>query len=353
MIKIRIKNADHEIDIRFPISESELFAKLGEIHAVEGRDAAQSALVTDVYWPEEFSMLKDRFANLDELNYLGKRMESFDTLEYDQFLIGISKLDSKDVKDLINLTFNLNHFTLCQDVSSYGKIGREYVLNTEGAVPAHDEDDPKYATIGKDLIDRGLAQITERGLLIYNPFDELEEVYDGHTFPEYYYNNSLLSLNAEYGGRTELLQLPDEALAIKKAIDRLGAPSAEDCSYTVTFHNFKGEEELCSLKLPDSLQPNDLHFFFWKTSRDCYRMTGARRLKPSTPRLLKWGIILNGVCITADISESPSSDGACILSDILIPDVPDKYFLSAAAMRRISGNLSAAPRGKGFTIPTE
>lgn len=166
MIKIRIKNADHEIDIRFPISESELFAKLGEIHAVEGRDAAQSALVTEVYWPEEFSMLKDRFANLDELNYLGKRMESFDTLEYDQFLIGISKLDSKEVKDLINLTFNLNHFTLCQDVSSYGKIGREYVLNTEGAVPAHDEDDPKYATIGKDLIDRGLAQITERGLLM-------------------------------------------------------------------------------------------------------------------------------------------------------------------------------------------
>ena len=126
MIKIRIRNADHEIDIRFPISESELFAKLGEIHAVEGRDAAQSALVTEVYWPEEFSMLKDHFANLDELNYLGKRMESFDTLEYDQFLIGISKLGYKDVKDLINLTFNLNHFTLCQNVSSYGKIGREY-----------------------------------------------------------------------------------------------------------------------------------------------------------------------------------------------------------------------------------
>ena len=167
MIKIRIRNADHEIDVQFPISENELYAKLAEIHAIEGKEAPQSAFVTEVYWPEEFSMLKDRLANLDELNYLGKRMESFDTLEYDQFLIGISKLDSKEVKDLINLTFNLNHFTLCQDVSSYGTIGREYVLNTEGAVPAHDEDDPKYATIGKDLIDRGLAQITERGLLIY------------------------------------------------------------------------------------------------------------------------------------------------------------------------------------------
>lgn len=50
MIKIRIRNADHEIDVRFPISESELFAKLAEIHAVEHRDAAQSAYVTDVYW---------------------------------------------------------------------------------------------------------------------------------------------------------------------------------------------------------------------------------------------------------------------------------------------------------------
>ena len=166
MINIRSRNDDHEVDIRFPISESELYAKLAEIHAIDGRDAPPSAFVTEVYWPEELSTLKDRFANLDELNYLAKRMESFDYNEYDQFLIGITKLENPTEKDLINLTFNLDHFTLCKDVSSYGKIGREYVLNTEGAVPANDEDDPKYAAIGKDLIDRGLAQITAKGLLL-------------------------------------------------------------------------------------------------------------------------------------------------------------------------------------------
>lgn len=37
MIKIRIKNADHEIDVRFPISENELYAKLAEIHAIVAR----------------------------------------------------------------------------------------------------------------------------------------------------------------------------------------------------------------------------------------------------------------------------------------------------------------------------
>lgn len=240
MIKIRIRNAGHEIDVRFPISESELFAKLAEIHAVEGRNTAQSVYVSEVYWPEEFSALKNWYVNLDELNYLARRMESFDTLEYDQFLIGITKLDSREVKDLINLTFNLNRFTLCQDVSSYGKIGRAYVLNTEGSVPAYDEDDPKYAAIGKELIDRGLAQITAKGLLIYNPFEKLTEVYDGQTFPEYYYESTLASAEVGYNDRTELILLPGEELAIKKALARLGAPSDQDCEIKFSLQNGDG-----------------------------------------------------------------------------------------------------------------
>ena len=257
MIKIRIRNADHEIDVHFPISESELFAKLGEIHAVEGRDAAQSAYVTEVCWPEEFSILKDRFANLDELNYLAKRMESFDYHEYDQFLIGITKLENPTEKDLINLTFNLDHFTLCKDVSSYGKIGREYVMNTQGPVPAHDEDDPKYTAIGKELIDKGFAQITGKGLLIYNPLDALEEVYDGHTFPEYYYESTLASAEVSYNGRTELLLLPGEELAIKKALARLGAPFDSDCD--IKFCLSQGEDDAWEERIEGIIRSEGLY----------------------------------------------------------------------------------------------
>ncbi len=85
MINIRSRNDDHEVDIRFPISESELYAKLAEIHAIDGRDAPPSAFVTEVYWPEELSTLKDRFANLDELNYLAKRMEASTTTSTTSF----------------------------------------------------------------------------------------------------------------------------------------------------------------------------------------------------------------------------------------------------------------------------
>lgn len=75
-------------------------------------------------------------------------------------------------------------------------------------------------------------------------------------------------------------------------------------------------------------------FYSWRMSSVCYRMTAAGRLIPSSPRLLKWGIISNGWCLTANTLESPNSEGGCILSDILIRDVPERYFLSVAAMRK-------------------
>ena len=113
------------------------------------------------------------------------------------------------------------------------------------------------------------------------------------------------------------------------------------------------QEELSSLKLPESLQKNGLHFYSWKMSSACYRMTAAGRLIPSSPRLLKWGIISNGWCLTANTSESPNSENGCILSDILIRDVPERYFLSAAAMRKILSNLSRDRRAKESTKQTE
>ena len=124
MIKIKIGNGDRETDIRFPISEGELYDKLAAIHAIDGTGKQQSVTVTGIYWPEEFSVLEGRQVDLDEMNYLAKRLDSFDDREMDQFLIGISTLDNPSLKNLINLTFNIDHFTLVQDISNYGKIGR-------------------------------------------------------------------------------------------------------------------------------------------------------------------------------------------------------------------------------------
>ena len=68
------------------------------------------------------------------------------------------------------------------------------------------------------------------------------------------------------------------------------------------------QEELSSLKLPESLQKNGLHFYSWRMSSVCYRMTAAGRLIPSSPRLLKWGIDHEKGCIRLHPENSTMED---------------------------------------------
>ena len=72
MIKVTVRYNDHLVDIHFPCSETTLRSALMEIHAAD--DNPPELFVTDVIFPEELDHLKDRFVNLDELNYLAKRI---------------------------------------------------------------------------------------------------------------------------------------------------------------------------------------------------------------------------------------------------------------------------------------
>ena len=94
-------------------------------------------------------------------------------------------------------------------------------------------------------------------------------------------------------------------------------------------------EELCSSRLPDWLQTSDLRISSLKMFPDCFRMTKAGRFTPSSVRYLSWGTVWNGKCLTARILESPNPESGCILSDILIEDVPEKYYLSQQQMERL------------------
>lgn len=56
-------------------------------------------------WPV-LQRLEGTQVNLDELDYLAKRLDSFDTGEAAQFQGMACKLNLTDMKDLINLTFS-------------------------------------------------------------------------------------------------------------------------------------------------------------------------------------------------------------------------------------------------------
>lgn len=100
MIKIRIRNDDHEIDLQFPISENKLYAKLAEIHAIEGKDAPQSAFFKNLrtggtlrnFDGKATGALLDIYGN----PVAGKRLSDFlYRTELDQFKIDHGKRESE------------------------------------------------------------------------------------------------------------------------------------------------------------------------------------------------------------------------------------------------------------------
>ena len=181
----------------------------------------------EVAFPEELSFLQDRFVDLDEVNFLAKRMDSFFGDEEYRFYEALKSESFDTVPDLINLSFNLNRYPLIQDISDMGKIGREYLLAVNGCLPADDADDPKYAAFGRKLIQSGNGVFTEHGLFFIDEGTPFERVYDGQSFPPYVYEPMLCFLRAEYNGKTEYLYLPCEDEAIDKAFARLGAPTPD------------------------------------------------------------------------------------------------------------------------------
>ena len=229
MIKVTVQYNDHLVDIHFPCSETTLHSALMEIHAAD--DNPPELFVTDVIFPEELAHLKDRFVNLDELNYLAKRMESFFGTEEEQFYEAMKQEGFTELKDLINLSFNLNKYCLIQNIGNMGKVGQEYLLNRDGCIPANDDANPKYAEIGRRLMQSGTGIVTEHGILFVDEDVQFQELYDGQVFPPYLYDASILcTAKAEYHEKVEYLYLPCERAAIDKSIGRLGAPDAESVS---------------------------------------------------------------------------------------------------------------------------
>ena len=152
-ISANISYKGNSADIDFPVSDEMLNDIL--IESKMPTDTTQLFFVEDVHYPLELSALNARTINLDELNFLARRLDSFTDDEIEQFYAAVEQRNAKNLKDLINLTYNLDKFTIIKNVGDMTKVGREYTLNTEGCANADSRYDAKYAEIGRKLLASG------------------------------------------------------------------------------------------------------------------------------------------------------------------------------------------------------
>ena len=88
------------------------------------------------------------------------------------------------------------------------------------------------------------------------------------------------------------------------------------------------QEERCFLKLQELLPLKNLSISSSKMFPVCLTTTKAGHLKQSSIHWMSWGMMYAGRYLTAKISEFPSHEIECSLSDIIEDNVPAKYYLS-------------------------
>ncbi len=133
-----LSNAKHpeygQVTIPFPLAQDqyddcvELLEKLGIGDVVE-RDCKVEEIQGGL---PILKRLEKVAVNIDELDYLAKRLDSFDYIEAAQFQAMAVKTGIFDMKDLINLTFCCQQATVITDFSDLEAIGRHHLVSING-----------------------------------------------------------------------------------------------------------------------------------------------------------------------------------------------------------------------------
>ena len=240
MIRAVLSNPSHPeygvVTIPFPIPHNQYAHCMELLEALEIGDAAKADCKVEEV-DSFFSVLKRTemlTVNVEELNYLAKRLDSFGTGEAAQFQAMAHKLELFELKDLVNLTFCCQQATVITDFSDLAAVGRDHYMNLHGGSASVDElnalDGEETA---RQLIESGGGTITPYGV-VYDNGMRLEPVYDGRFFPCYYYEPNAITVavssktEAEDTEHITWLYLPMVQEEIDRALQRAGITDPAD-----------------------------------------------------------------------------------------------------------------------------
>ena len=288
MIKAVLSNISHPefgvVSIPLPIPKEqydscvELLESL-EIGVASNRDCHLDELHSP--WPV-LDRLEGTQVNLEELDYLAKRLDSFDDGEVAQFQAMAEKQNLTNMKDLINLTFCCQQATVITDFSDLEAIGRNHYMNTHGGCASTEElgnlDGEETAIL---LMESTPATVTRYGV-VYDNGMQLKQIYDGKHLPCYLYDDAVLSLGLISKGQPEntkkatWLYLPATRKQLERGMLRSGTQDPEDMCFQVGSSEFPMEVDVAlDFKQESIFDLNDLAWAVARLDRDNLQKLGA------------------------------------------------------------------------------
>lgn len=288
-IKAALYNDDHVefgmVSILFPIPQDQYDSTIQMLEALDiGDPRARDCMVKELQGPVPIlKRLEGYRVNVDELDYLVKRLDSFADNELAQFQGAAAAKGFAEITDLINLTFCCQEATVITNFSDLEQIGRDHYMNLHGGCASiEDLEQLDARKTALDLIlNDASGQITPYGV-VYDNGMRLETVYDGQHLPCYCYGRDMLAVgllpqqeSLDLTAAT-WIYLPSTEIQISRAVARSGAAALDELFRYETGSMFPEEVDAALNFKQESLDAlNTLAKTVVKLSQEDYNKLGA------------------------------------------------------------------------------
>ncbi len=173
------------VTIPFPLTQDEYDHSIGLLTEQQMGDAVEQDCYVDTItseWPV-LKALEGQYVNVDELDYLAKRLDSFCDYEMEEFQAACSAFGCRDIRSFINMTFCCQETTVISDFSKLEEAGKQHYLTIHGgAAPTDELAKVDGRALAEKLIQSGEGMLTPCGLLFLNGM-KIGHQYDGNSFP--------------------------------------------------------------------------------------------------------------------------------------------------------------------------
>ena len=194
MFSAVIRNKDHpeygEATIPFPVKTEDYDEMMNMMEQLEiGNAVASDCYIESINsWYTSLKCLEGKTVNFDELDYLAKRLESYNEYEAAQFQSVVALRKAENLPELINLTFSSQQATVVTNFSDLKEVGRDHIMTRNGGMMSREEaESTDFERVARELIGSGKGVVTPYGV-VYDNDMKMDRLYTkGSPFPIYYY----------------------------------------------------------------------------------------------------------------------------------------------------------------------
>ena len=274
-LKNRISAHFAPVTITFPIPEDQYEQAILALEKSQIGDArVQDCLIDNVRAVNCPALVRmaGTMANVDELDWLGKQLESFDRYELLQFNAAVERFGLSAADELIDLSFCAREVTVVSDFTDLEKTGKRHYLTVHGTCDPKELENLDGKETALALISGQPGYVTQYGV-VYDNGIKLEQAYDRkHLPPIWMPENRILELKIRVTGeddpkKQEWVQLPASQIKLERAMLRAGIPSCGEMQMLVSDSRFPDEVD-CTLDVE--------HGSLFELNRLCHACSGFK-----------------------------------------------------------------------------